>query len=241
MYAAAHDVLSCLFARSSFSALVERLPHQDAPSCAATNTTNSNRLAPLEQIQYPEVSYWTKTSWQSRKDHKSSTATITNTTSDTRGISPTWRFLQDESGQPIDKTTLSRISQVARGKFIEMATKGVLPGSWDKVQWSARADFEHGMEDQFFFLRLCENNWKVNEVAKHLFPGFKQNNPVLFTTIKTEPVSASTAATTNGKRKIAEVDDCANSGADIEARRPDAFIGKGKTPTKQQRRVPNRL
>ncbi|KAI0082983.1 hypothetical protein BDY19DRAFT_998984 [Irpex rosettiformis] len=200
-------------------------------------------LAPLERTQYPRVEYWTKTSWQSRKDGRSA-VTVTSSTFDTKELRAIWHFIQDDDGQLISEATLGRIRQVARGKFMEMAARGVLPDSWDKIQWSTRADFECDLERQFFVLRLCENNWKVNEVAKQLFPGFKQNNPLLFataTTVKVKPNSVASDLPAASKRKLAELSGSGHSGDDNT--KPETLLPakKGKRPAAQQRRVPNRL
>ncbi|KAI0821483.1 hypothetical protein BC629DRAFT_1461297 [Irpex lacteus] len=200
----------------------------------------------LNRAQYPNVRYWCKRAWREFTRESKGLTITTIISEDEKGVRAVFHFIQCADGQLIDKETFGRVSQAARGKFSEMATKGVLPSSWDKALWSVRTDFERDMEHAFPVLALCENHWKANEVAKLLFPGFKQNNRSLFetppaVTVKEEPSVAAATSPATGKRKFAEMDDSAaksmESPIPLSSHSPSEQR-KGKAPAV---RMPNRL
>lgn len=224
--------------------LAEHHKTKSAPAAKDSALSGSIRLEPLDRSRYPKVINWTKSSWLlNSKDGKGQTITRTTIEVDDNMIKARWHFIQNEDGELIDKAMLGRITTAARGKFNEMATKGVLPPRWDKIQWAIRKDFEHDMEHEFFVLRLCENNWKANEVATLLFPGFKQNNKSLFAEVKTEP-SATTAtgdAFTTSKRKFSETIEAETLNAAATQTLPAAKKGKERAVDAPRIQFPNPL
>lgn len=226
--------------RASFSTLVAADRTCGSAEDGAERSSSLSRVR-LEQDQYPNVEYWGKDAWLLAINAGKGLTITTVSNLDENAVRPIWHFIQYPNGQTIEKAMLSRVTQVARGKFVDMAAKGSgkLPSCWNKIPGSARADFERDMERECPVLALCENSWKSNHVAQLLFPGFKQNNKALFETmVKAEPTTATISSPIPGKRKLAELQDDA-SNPELTSVPPAPSMSKGKAPASAFR-YPNR-
>ena len=77
--------------------------------------------------------------------------------------------MEDEDGNQMPEATKSAVRASARGYFEGMLASGTAPTTWGSVPLRAKNELTNILENQFPFLRLCDNHWKANMVATNSY------------------------------------------------------------------------
>src|SRR3984957_4327097 len=137
-------------------------------------TPSKTSLTPLKKADYPIVKHWTRI-----HGNNSQVAYIkvvdAGSPSGDEGPPPATKskkrdhvcaFLEKEDGSLISPRERESLYSAARG-FWNVNVKGDSPPeNWSSAGETLRNLFRHKLETNFFYLRLCEDHWKVDELWK---------------------------------------------------------------------------
>ncbi|KAG5650260.1 hypothetical protein H0H81_000142 [Sphagnurus paluster] len=151
---------------------------------ASTNSSNSmkaplgstNKLVPYRRDDFPKVTIWTASKWtNSTKSHPTNDAGIHQHTTSASRDHPTrasMGYIQDRNGNAVSTGRAKSISSHARSIWRNLAHLDLAPTSWKKALPEASNFFRQEMYAFCDDLRLCENDWKVEYLAVHLYTGW---------------------------------------------------------------------
>jgi len=81
------------------------------------------------------------------------------------GINVLMRYVQDRHGSVVDGHAVSMMRALARAIWVELGIGGAAPTTWKQVDAQSRDSYYHAMNVGFFELRLCNENWKAEQIA----------------------------------------------------------------------------
>ena len=84
-------------------------------------------------------------------------------------------YIENENGQSVDGYRLSSIRQLARAVWVKFAEMGMAPASWGKANLTLANKYKAEMHRWFPEFRLCENDWKVQQLATTDYPSWHLN------------------------------------------------------------------
>lgn len=125
-------------------------------------------LAQLVREEYPNVNHWDsddynncrkvgkKTKEEDLEEKKPKTSILSS-------------YMEDEDGNEVPKKTMDAVRNMAKGFFSLILEKGRAPAKWGDASIDIENELIHMLESSFPFLRLCENHWKVKQVAKNSY------------------------------------------------------------------------
>lgn len=122
---------------------------------------------PLSRANYPHVKFWTRDEWRACESARRDTSEIDNGDSN-QPISTT--YFEMEDGTPVPRTTATRIRKTARSIWIGLSARGKAPSKWGQASREAEDEYIDGMEKKWPILRLCEDHWKVIQIATSNYP-----------------------------------------------------------------------
>lgn len=89
------------------------------------------------------------------------------------GINVRMRYIQVEDGTVIDGHRAQEIRNHARAIFVGFAHDGKFFPSWGDSDAKSRKIFYMELTSRFPELRLCDLDWKADQIATDTFPGWK--------------------------------------------------------------------
>ena len=78
--------------------------------------------------------------------------------------------MEDENGHPISKSQQDAARYRARLFWNELLKRGKAPPTGQKVDLQVRDEFVFVMEENFLWLRYCENHWKCDQLWANHYP-----------------------------------------------------------------------
>ena len=78
--------------------------------------------------------------------------------------------MEDENGHPISKSQQDAARYRARLFWNELLKRGKAPPTGQKVDLQVRDEFLFVMEENFLWLRYCENHWKCDQLWSNHYP-----------------------------------------------------------------------
>ena len=84
-------------------------------------------------------------------------------------------YIKNENGQPVDGYRLSSICQLACAVWVKFAEMGMATVSWGKANLMLANEYKSEMRCQLPEFRLCENDWKLQQLARADYPSWHSN------------------------------------------------------------------
>lgn len=81
------------------------------------------------------------------------------------GINMAMRYVQDRHGSAVDGYVAAMMRALARAIWVELGICGAAPTTWKQVDAQSRDAYYCAMNVGFFELRLCDANWKAEQIA----------------------------------------------------------------------------
>ena len=81
------------------------------------------------------------------------------------GINVCMRYIQDRHGSVVDGYAACMMCALARAIWVELGIAGAAPSTWKQVDAQSRRSYYYAMNVGFFELRLCDTNWKAEQIA----------------------------------------------------------------------------
>jgi hypothetical protein len=85
------------------------------------------------------------------------------------GINVAMRYVEDRDGRIVDGDRVSAIRDFARAVWGKLKKRGPMPASWGLADSDTRKIFYYEMAQRFYELRLCELDWKADQIAKETY------------------------------------------------------------------------
>jgi len=89
-----------------------------------------------------------------------------------KGINVATLYVEDEDGKVIDGFRASAIRHVAYRIFNEFLAAGVAAASWGMGGTAITRQYYNEMALQIPEMRYCDNHWKADYLAKHIYPSW---------------------------------------------------------------------
>jgi hypothetical protein len=101
----------------------------------------------LKHTDFPNVKFWFKRNWSKKV-----------------GSEPPRVFVETENGDPVGEDRLESLRKYARNLF-QTIDKSTAPPTWKQAPTAMRQGLHRLMIDKFPELRLCDSDWKVDQVV----------------------------------------------------------------------------
>jgi hypothetical protein len=136
-------------------------------------------LPALSREDYPDVKFWTKRQWNEASADALVDVTlgpqVRGRTRAAQGINVKMRYVEQRDGTIIDGDRASEIRKFARAIWVSIAKRGPLPPKWGQADVETRRQYCNGMASRFLELRLCEHEWKAEQIATNNYPSWYVN------------------------------------------------------------------
>jgi hypothetical protein len=163
----------------AYSALLKAIPG------ANNSVTQDDRasqqfpdIAPLNRENYPNVKFWFKRHWTEFSNDQLTDITLPVGTQ-SRGraraslnVNVAMRYVEMEDGSLIDGDRASVIRKFARAIWVSFGKRGRAPARWGQAEVEIRKEYCQEMNSRFPELRLCELDWKSEQVATDNYPSW---------------------------------------------------------------------
>ncbi|KAG6895904.1 hypothetical protein C0993_008975 [Termitomyces sp. T159_Od127] len=161
----------------NYSDLLKKI---DQLASSTNSLTSKTAMESLKQEDYPGVNFWTEESYNEHKEDFGDTDGLA-TQKPRRGRpsndDDTQRhlFLEDELGNPVERSRVTKFSDKLRRLFNSLKTKGLDRPKWRELDEQALDYIQVEMETDFFEFRLCERSWKLAAWAPRVYASWRQN------------------------------------------------------------------
>lgn len=136
----------------------------------------------LSSANFPNVRYWSKSQRRTATELAKGTIDLSKSHDVVRGKKAVAQgqnnacmYIENENGQPVDGYRLSSIRQLARVVWVKFAEMGMAPVSWGKANLMLANEYKSEMRHRFPEFRLCENDWKLQQLATTDYPSCHLN------------------------------------------------------------------
>jgi len=138
----------------------------------------------LKADDYPLVRFWTEKKWNAWKESDAGQASTSK-----------HLFLEDDSGRPLPEARVTSILSNMRDIWHEFRRRKLIDANvtWKSMSLIVKKTFRAEIIKSFPELNLCEDTWKVDQLAKRHYASYKQT---WFTNKSDEK------PTSGGKRKM---------------------------------------
>lgn len=145
---------------------------------------------PLKRAEYPGIRFWTRPEWMNylKNTGDSSgygTESIRGRSLVSQGINKTAKYIEDDSGNPVDGYKLKDMLTHMRSIWSNLLLLNRAPTTWGKADMEVLRHFHREMRVKFPEFALCENDWKADYLATTHYPSWYSNH-VRGVTIKEE-------------------------------------------------------
>ncbi|KAH0826154.1 hypothetical protein J3R83DRAFT_5572 [Lanmaoa asiatica] len=187
-----------------------------------TGVPRDSAQKPTEKT-HPKIQFWNKnewTAWISRPQNYTARKTS---------------FLEGENGEQLDIKTVGLIRDNMRLAWNDLAAQKRAPFTWGRATASVHDYFHLYMEDKWPILKLCNNRWKLDELASITYPGYKRSylddKGHLKVKVKSEEVAENTPDDVIGK-----LDHPGDGNSDDEKNKTNKSKSNDNSLTGQKRR-----
>jgi hypothetical protein len=133
-------------------------------------------LAPLRQEDYPKIKFWFKRQWtEFLNDHPVNATSGPQARGRSRaaqGINVSMQYVQLEDGTTISGDRATEIRKFARAIWVSFSKTGAPPSKWGQADIQTRQQYVSGIESRFPELRLCDLEWKSDQIATDNYPSW---------------------------------------------------------------------
>jgi len=168
----------------AYSALlktIRSLPLTGTTAIPAELMTNQevSASAPLRQEDYPNIKFWFKRQWIGfSNDHLTNAISGPQARGRSRaaqGINVTMQYVELEDGTIISGDRATEIRKFARAIWVSFSKAGTPPSKWGQADIQTRQQYLHAMGSHFTELRLCDLEWKAEQIATNNYPSWYTN------------------------------------------------------------------
>jgi len=75
------------------------------------------------------------------------------------------QYVEDQHGNVVDGFLAAMMRSLARAIWVELGVSGAAPLTWGQADAETRKGYYWAMAAGFFKLRLCNSNWKAEQIA----------------------------------------------------------------------------
>jgi hypothetical protein len=150
-------------------------------SDSASSGIYSNDV-PVLRSDFPLVKFWYKRDWvSSQKDAKGIShlsqrgPAVRGKVRAAQGENVSMLYVEDEQGNVINGHRATDIRRVARSIWVQLAGAGKAPKTWGKADILTIDHYKKEMRRHFTVLRLCDQDWKADQIAIDNYPSWHQN------------------------------------------------------------------
>lgn len=141
---------------------------------------------PLKQADYPKVRFWFKRDWSKfQKGSKAAKDASVDNSSDSKmvgrgkarsaeGINVMMLYIERDDGTSVDGDVANNIRQTARSIWENLGNAGIAPTTWGQADMQVKKDYWREMAEVFPYLKLCDRNWKANQIATEFYTKWYQ-------------------------------------------------------------------
>jgi len=115
-----------------------------------------------------------------------------------QGENVTMQYIEDKDGNAVDGHRASKIREVARSIWAQLAGVGKAPKSWKQADISAAEHYRRELRRNFQELELCELDWKADQIAIEHYPSWCHNHSKDDTALKEESARSPHAKRASG-------------------------------------------
>jgi hypothetical protein len=126
--------------------------------------------ATLKKEDYPDVEFWDATSWNDSKVDKD-----IFTTSPRHKKKGTFWFLEDANGAPLSEERCNAVTKRACQIFTHLNASGAGAKKWGEMDNVSQDYYRNEKYSLFPELRLCELDWKANQLATETYSLWYRN------------------------------------------------------------------
>jgi hypothetical protein len=161
---------------------------------------------PLNQQDYPLVVFWRKSDFTKARKNSDGLSDLSMRRPQrggaraARGENVAMRYVELDDGTVVDGYRATAIRDKARSIWYELVRKGRDPDTWMKVDNETGTAYKREMEDAFPELRLCELNWKAQQIAIDNYPNFDRKAAAAAIAMKTESGEPTLVLSSSKKR-----------------------------------------
>jgi hypothetical protein len=152
------------------------------PGEVRANQEVFSALAPLRQEDYPKIKFWFKRQWTEISNDHPTNATSGPQAHQARGrsraaqgINVTMQYVQLEDGTVISGDRAAKIRTFARAIWVSISKTGAPPSKWGQADIQTRQQYLSTMGSRFPELRLCDLEWKIDQIATDNYPSWYTN------------------------------------------------------------------
>jgi hypothetical protein len=165
-------------------------PFLTGPSLPISNSMLSQVDIPLKRADYPGIRFWTRSEWMNYLKNTGDSSSygaerVRGRTLVSQGINKTAKYIEDDSGNPVDGYKLKDMLTHMRSIWSSLLLLHRAPTTWGKADIETSRHFHREMRVKFPELALCENDWKADYLATTHYPSWYSNH-VKGVTIKDE-------------------------------------------------------
>jgi hypothetical protein len=166
----------------------------------------------LKRADHPDIRFWTRGEWMKYLKNSSgdlssfAPESVRGRTLVSQGINKTAKYIEDNSGNPVDGYKLKDMLTHMRSLWSSLLSLNRAPTTWGKADIEILRHFRREMRVKFPEFALCENDWKADYLATIHYPSWYSNH-VKGVKIKgeaEEPVDSGADRSTRSKRSAAE-------------------------------------
>lgn len=133
---------------------VEEMDHMTTPSQASPTIPSS-----LKKKDFPKVKHWTPDTWRTLRHRKGDTRLEQAT-----GVPTLCQFWEDELGEIIPSARRGAVTRAAQAFWQQKHNAGVRLDTLTNIGLDLLTDFRNTMENEFPWLRLCDDHWKADQL-----------------------------------------------------------------------------
>jgi hypothetical protein len=132
----------------------------------------------LQPSDYPLVRFWFKRDWLNSKEKKlqvgDGSQSLRGKTRISQGLNVNMRYVEDESGITVEGNLAAAMRALARSNWVKFAltNPNAEPSSWGLARADFRREYLRQMSAMFVELRLCDADWKADQIATDNYPSW---------------------------------------------------------------------
>lgn len=157
--------------RYAYEALINRVPALISSPLGGISTPVFPLVSsPLQEEDFPEVSFWTREKWTTREKADNSISNGEKMgerggSKMAKGINISMQYVEDKHGVLIDGFRVKMILGAAHQLFFQLREVKRHPKTWGAAGTQTLRAYCQEMEKQFPELALCADSWKSKYIA----------------------------------------------------------------------------
>jgi hypothetical protein len=157
----------------AYNALLKAIPGAAVGENVGINQDAFSMPPPLCQKDYPKIKFWFKRQWTEFTNNQPANALSSRGRSRaSQGINVAMQYVELEDGTVIDGDRATEMRKFARGVWVSFAKNGAPPSKWGQADVQARQQYINSLSSRFPELRLCDLDWKAEQIATDNYPSW---------------------------------------------------------------------